>query len=304
MKSLNLTKLETEQQNKKTLKIDQVNTTEMLKMMNDEDSTVSESVRKEIPTISKIVDLAYISLKNGGRLFYVGAGTSGRLGILDASECPPTFGVSYELIQGIIAGGEKAIIKAQEGTEDRPEEGKKDLLNRNLTNKDIVIGIAASGRTPYVIGALNYAQEIGASSVSISCVSNARISKAAEIALEVVTGPEVLTGSTRLKAGTAQKMVLNMITTSVMIKLGKVYQNYMVDLQPTNKKLVNRAQEMIQDITGVDQSRANELYEAASGHVKTAIVMELGGLSAENAQKQLELNNGHISKAIREEKEE
>lgn len=300
MKRLNLTKLETEQQNQKSLKIDRVDTIEILKMMNDEDSTVSKSVRKEIITISKIVDLTYTSLKNGGRLFYIGAGTSGRLGVLDASECPPTFGVSYELVQGVIAGGEKAILKAQEGMEDKPEEGKRDLFNRNLTSNDIVIGIAASGRTPYVTGALNYAKEIGASSASISCVSNAKISEAADIALEIVTGPEILTGSTRLKAGTAQKMVLNMITTSVMIKLGKVYQNYMVDLQPTNRKLVSRAQEMIQDITGVNQSRAKELYEAANGHVKTAIVMELGGFSVERAQQQLELNNGHVSKAISE----
>ncbi|UJF14684.1 N-acetylmuramic acid 6-phosphate etherase [Jeotgalibaca sp. MA1X17-3] len=299
MESLNLAKLETEQQNQKSLKIDRVSTKEMLEMMNDEDLTVSKSVRKEIPTISKIVDLVYTSLENGGRLFYIGAGTSGRLGVLDASECPPTFGVSYELVQGLIAGGEKAILKAQEGVEDQPEEGKKDLISRNLTSKDVVIGIAASGRTPYVTGALNYAKEIGASSASISCVSKAKISEAADIALEIITGPEIITGSTRLKAGTAQKMILNMITTSVMIKLGKVYQNYMVDLQPTNKKLVSRAQEMIRDITGVDQSKAIELYEAANGHVKTAIMMELGGFSADCARKQLELNKGHISRAIR-----
>lgn len=304
MENLNLKKLETEQQNQKTLKIDRADTTEMLIMMNNEDATVSESVRKEIPTISEIVDSVYASLKNGGRLFYIGAGTSGRLGILDASECPPTFGVSHELVQGVIAGGKKAILKAQEGMEDKAEEGKKDLVNRHLTNKDIVIGIAASGRTPYVTGALNYAKDVGASSASISCVSDAKISEAADIALEIVTGPEVLTGSTRMKAGTAQKMVLNMITTSVMIKLGKVYQNYMVDLQPTNKKLVHRAQEIIRDITGVDQSRAKELYKAANGHVKTAIVMDLGELSAERAQELLQLNKGHVSKAIKESKKE
>lgn len=300
MKSKNLKKLETEQNNPNSVKIDQSSTREMLNIINDEDAKVSEIVKKEIPTITKLVDSAYDSLKNGGHLFYVGAGTSGRLGILDASECPPTFGVSHELVQGVIAGGEKAILKAQEGMEDLPEEGEKDLIDRRLTDKDIVIGIAASGRTPYVIGALNYAKSIGASTGSISCVSQSKLSEASDIGVEVVTGAEVITGSTRLKAGTAQKMVLNMISTGVMIKLGKVYQNYMVDLSPSNKKLVTRAKGMIQDITGVDVDRASELYERSNGHVKTAIVMEIIQVTADRAKELLDLNEGHVSQAIKD----
>lgn len=299
MKSTNLKKLETEQQNPGSVNIDQATTEEILEIMNHEDSTVSEVVNKEIPNIRRLVDASYEALKNGGRLFYIGAGTSGRLGILDASECPPTFGVSPELVQGIIAGGEKAILEAQEGMEDLTVEGKKDLISHDLTNKDIVIGIAASGRTPYVIGALNYAKSIGTATGSISCVRDSKLSEIAEFAVEVVTGAEVITGSTRLKAGTAQKMVLNMISTGAMIKLGKVYQNYMVDLNPTNKKLVTRAKSMIQDITGVTDKQATRLYEEANGHVKTAIVMELGQVGVDRAQKLLDLNEGHVSQAIK-----
>ncbi|MDN6731434.1 MAG: N-acetylmuramic acid 6-phosphate etherase [Atopostipes suicloacalis] len=304
MKSKNLKKLETEQQNPNSINIDQLSTSNMLEIMNREDAKVSKAVEKEIPNISKLVNASYQALKNGGRLFYIGAGTSGRLGILDASECPPTFGVSDELVQGMIAGGRDAILKAKEGMEDIPEEGKKDLIKKNLTKKDIVIGIAASGRTPYVIGGLNYAKNIGAKTGSISCVSHSELSQAADLPVEVVTGAEVITGSTRMKAGTAQKMVLNMVSTGTMIKLGKVYQNYMVDLNPTNKKLVSRAKGMIQDITGVDDAQANELYEAANGHVKTAIVMELGQVNASRAQKLLDSTEGHVAEAIKESKVE
>lgn len=304
MESKNLKKLETEQQNPNSVKIDQVSTIEMLEIMNEEDKKVSQIVQKEIPMIAKIVEASYESLKNGGRLFYMGAGTSGRLGILDASECPPTFGVSHELVQGLIAGGEGAIIKAKEGIEDLTEEGKKDLIEKNLTEKDMVIGIAASGRTPYVIGGLNYARSLGAHTGSISCVSDAKISEAAELAVEVVTGPEVITGSTRLKAGTAQKMVLNMISTGTMVKLGKVYQNYMVDLNPSNQKLVSRAKGMIQDITGVNDQKASELYDLANGHVKTAIVMELGQVNAQKAEELLTLTEGHVATAIKKSKVE
>lgn len=304
MKSKNLKKLETEQQNPHSVKIDQVSTKEMLEMMNAEDKKVSKLVQNEIPMIAKIVEASYESLKNGGRLFYIGAGTSGRLGILDASECPPTFGVSHELVQGLIAGGKEAIIKAKEGIEDLPEEGKKDLVEKNLNEKDMVIGIAASGRTPYVIGGLDYAKSIGAKTGSISCVSDSKLSEAADLAVEVVTGAEVITGSTRLKAGTAQKMVLNMISTGTMIKLGKVYQNYMVDLNPTNQKLVSRAKGMIQDITGVDDQKASELYDLANGHVKTAIVMELGQVNAQKAEELLTLTEGHVATAIKKSKVE
>lgn len=291
-------KLETERQNLNSIEIDQVNTKEILTILNDEDAKVSEIVRQEIPTIAKLVDATYESLKNGGRLFYVGAGTSGRLGVLDASECPPTFGVSYDLVQGVIAGGEKAILKAQEGMEDLPAEGEKDLISRELTEKDVVIGVAASGRTPYVIGALNYAKKRGALTGSISNVSEAELTNVVDIGIEVVTGAEAITGSTRLKAGTAQKMVLNMISTGVMIKLGKVYQNYMVDLNPTNEKLVRRAKNMIQDITGVNDMQANILYEEANGHVKTAIVMELAQVPFNQARELLQASNGHVAKAI------
>lgn len=300
MESGNLKKLETEQQNEQSIKIDEAKTEKILEIMNNEDAIVSEIVKKEIPTIAKLVDSTYESLKRGGRLFYIGAGTSGRLGVLDASECPPTFGVSHELVQGIIAGGKEAILKAQEGMEDLPVEGKNDLIKRHLTEKDIVVGIAASGRTPYVIGALDYANSIGATTGSISCVSASELSKEADIAVELVTGAEVITGSTRLKAGTAQKMALNMISTGAMIKLGKVYQNYMVDLNPTNKKLVTRAKAMIQDITGVNESQAERLYDRANGHVKTAIVMELGQVNAERARTTLDFYEGHVSQALKE----
>lgn len=300
MKSKHLKKLETEQQNPNSIKIDQVSTNEMLEIMNKEDAKVSKIVNDEIPKIAKIVDASYRSLKSGGRLFYIGAGTSGRLGILDASECPPTFGVSDKLVQGMIAGGKEAILKAKEGMEDLPDEGKKDLMKKNLTEKDMVIGIAASGRTPYVIGALNYAKSIGANTGSISCVSDSELSKAADLPVELVTGAEVITGSTRLKAGTAQKMVLNMISTGTMIKLGKVYQNYMVDLNPTNQKLVSRAKGMIQDITGVTDEQASVLYKAADSHVKTAIVMELGQVSANRAQELLDSTEGHVAEAIKD----
>lgn len=299
MKNESLKKLETEQQNPNSLTIDQVSTKDILTIINKEDAKVSEVVKTEIPSIAKLVDATYQSLKNGGRLFYVGAGTSGRLGILDASECPPTFGVSPELVQGVIAGGKKAILEAQEGMEDLPNEGEKELINRGLTEKDVVIGIAASGRTPYVIGALKYARSIGAVTGSITNVSHAKLTEIVDIGIEVVTGAEVITGSTRLKAGTAQKMVLNMISTGVMIKLGKVYQNYMVDLTPTNEKLVRRAQNMIQDITGVDEARANELYEQANGHVKTAIVMEIGQVTLNQAQELLDATDGHVAEAIK-----
>ena len=274
MENINLTHLETEQSNAQSIGIDRSSTEEMLIMMNNEDEKVSKVVREQIPKIAQLIDGVHASLQTGGRLFYIGAGTSGRLGILDASECPPTFGVSYELVQGIIAGGQNAILRAQEGVEDSKEKGQEDLIIHEVTPKDFVIGIAASGRTPYVIGALEYCKKIGVSTGSISCVSEAELSKVADYPVEVVVGSEVITGSTRLKAGTAQKLILNMISTGVMIKLGKVYKNYMVDVSPSNKKLVTRAVGMIKDITGVDEERAHALYEDSHQHVKTAIVME------------------------------
>lgn len=299
MENINLTHLETEQSNTQSIGIDRSSTEEMLIMMNNEDEKVSKVVREQIPKIAQLIDGVHESLQTGGRLFYIGAGTSGRLGILDASECPPTFGVSYELVQGIIAGGQNAILRAQEGVEDSKEKGQEDLIIHEVTPKDFVIGIAASGRTPYVIGALEYCKKIGVSTGSISCVSEAELSKVADYPVEVVVGSEVITGSTRLKAGTAQKLILNMISTGVMIKLGKVYKNYMVDVSPSNKKLVTRAVGMIKDITGVDEERAHALYEDSHQHVKTAIVMELGKVSYRDATALLDNTNGHVAEALK-----
>ena len=299
MENINLTHLETEQSNAQSSVIDRSSTEEILIMMNNEDEKVSKVVREQIPKIAQLIDGVHASLQTGGRLFYIGAGTSGRLGILDASECPPTFGVSYELVQGIIAGGQNAILRAQEGVEDSKEKGQEDLIIHEVTPKDFVIGIAASGRTPYVIGALEYCKKIGVSTGSISCVSEAELSKVADYPVEVVVGSEVITGSTRLKAGTAQKLILNMISTGVMIKLGKVYKNYMVDVSPSNKKLVTRAVGMIKDITGVDEERAHALYEDSHQHVKTAIVMELGKVSYRDATALLDNTNGHVAEALK-----
>lgn len=286
----NINYLDTEQRNQNTKNIDQLSTLEVLEKINAEDATVPVAIKKVLPAIEKIVDLAYTAVKAGGRVIYVGAGTSGRLGILDASECPPTYGVSPEMFQGIIAGGKEAIFKAKEGAEDSLTLAQKDLEEIHLSKNDLVVGIAASGRTPYVIGALQYAQKIGASTASIACSSHAKISQYADAPVEVITGAEVICGSTRMKAGTAQKLILNMISTTTMIKLGKVYQNYMVDVQPTNEKLKSRATHMIQEITGVSKEEAQALYKESNAHVKVAIVMALCHVDLDNAKKLLEEN--------------
>lgn len=286
----NINYLDTEQRNQNTKNIDQLSTLEVLEKINAEDATVPVAIKKVLPVIEKIVDLAYTAVKAGGRVIYVGAGTSGRLGILDASECPPTYGVSPEMFQGIIAGGKEAIFKAKEGAEDSLTLAQKDLEEIHLSKNDLVVGIAASGRTPYVIGALQYAQKIGASTASIACSSHAKISQYADAPVEVITGAEVICGSTRMKAGTAQKLILNMISTTTMIKLGKVYQNYMVDVQPTNEKLKSRATHMIQEITGVSKEEAQALYKESNAHVKVAIVMALCHVDLDNAKKLLEEN--------------
>lgn len=233
-------------------------------------------------------------MKKGGRIIYVGAGTSGRLGILDAVECPPTFSVDYNTIIGLIAGGEKAFIQAQEGAEDNPDFGKEDLLKINLTAKDVVIGIAASGRTPYVIGALEYANSIDATTIAISCTKQAKISNYADYNVEAVPGPEVLTGSTRLKAGTTQKLILNIISTLSMVSVGKVYQNLMVDVKPTNEKLVERSKNIICEATGVDYVTAQDFYMKANKSVKVAIVMILNDCDYEQALAILKKNNNFI----------
>lgn len=293
-----LERLTTEQRNNKTRNLDEMTTKEILQVMNEEDKTVAIAVSKELAQIEKLVQKVIASFRQGGRLIYMGAGTSGRLGILDAVECQPTFGTEKEMVQGLIAGGLEAFTNAVEGAEDNEELAVRDLQSIGLTEKDIVIGIAASGRTPYVISGLRYAKHIGAATGSIACNKGAEISKYADISVEVETGPEVLTGSTRLKAGTAQKMVLNMISTASMIGIGKVYKNLMVDVQATNVKLKERAKRIIMQAADVDAKTAEQYYEAAQGHVKTAIVMILLQCSYEEATERLQKANGFVRQAL------
>lgn len=293
-----LSKMSTEQINERTQDLDILPIREALEIMNEEDQKVAIAVKKEIPQIEKAVKAVIETFNNSGRLIYVGAGTSGRLGVLDAVECPPTFGTPPEMVQGLIAGGEEAFVKAIEGAEDSMELGADDLKNIGLNSKDIVVGIAASGRTPYVKGALNYAKEIGCKTVAIACNKNSEIGAIADIAIEVVVGPEVLAGSTRLKAGTAQKLVLNMISTISMVGLGKAYKNLMVDVQLNNIKLQSRAENIVVVATGVDRKIARETLEKAGGSVKLAITMILLNCDREEAEKKLAEANGHIRKII------
>lgn len=290
--------LTTEQVNEQSKNIDQQTSYGILEIMNAEDSKVGEAVQKCLHEIASAVDQIHLAIKSGGRLIYVGAGTSGRLGLLDAAECPPTFGTPHDMVQAIMAGGAEAILKAIEGAEDNAEQGAQDLKDKNLTPKDIVVGITASGRTPYVTGALNYAKELGAGTVAIACNKNSRVGQIADVAIEVEVGPEVITGSTRLKAATAQKMILNMLSTATMVKLGKVYQNLMIDVAPTNVKLVDRARRIISSITGFTYEKAAEALEQANLEVKTAIVMLEGGVSPEEARKALEEAEGLVRGAI------
>lgn len=295
---LNLKGLTTETRNENTKNIDKMSTIDMVRLINQEDQKVAIAVEKESENIAKAIDVIYEALLNGGRLIYMGAGTSGRLGILDASECPPTYGVSDELVQGLIAGGSEAILKAKEGAEDSKEFGKEDLVNIELTSKDVVCGIAASGRTPYVIGGAEYAKEIGARTISVACNGDSELSKVVEIPIAPVVGPEVVTGSTRMKSGTAQKLVLNMLSTGTMIKLGKVYGNLMVDVKSTNEKLVERAKNIVVEATGVDKEEATNLLKATDFNVKLAIFMKLSGLSKEESQNVLDEKKGHISNSL------
>ena len=298
MDKLNLGKLTTESRNQNTLDIDKVSTIEMLQKINEEDKKVAIAVEKEIPQIANVIDRTVERMQNGGRLIYIGAGTSGRLGILDASECPPTYGVSEELVQGVIAGGTEAIFRAQEGAEDSKELAVKDLKERNLNENDIVVGIAASGRTPYVIGGLEYANEIGALTVSVTCNKDSEVSKCAKISIAPVVGPEVVTGSTRLKSGTAQKLVLNMLSTGSMIKLGKVYGNLMVDVQTTNEKLVERAKKIVSEATGLNIEESTKVLNETNFDVKLAIFMVLSNLDKEEAKSKLDEAKGYIAKAL------
>ncbi|MFY4774177.1 N-acetylmuramic acid 6-phosphate etherase [Metabacillus sp. RGM 3146] len=290
--------LTTESRNETTMQIDTDTTKDILEKMNEEDQKVAIAVRKVLPEVELAVEFTVNSLKKGGRLIYLGAGTSGRLGVLDAVECPPTFGSSPESVLALMAGGENAFIKAVEGAEDKMELGEEDLKRIQLTADDTVIGIAASGRTPYVIGALNFARSAGAKTVALSCNEGAEISKAADLAIEVITGPESLTGSTRMKAATAHKMILNMISTASMIKLGKVYENLMVDVNVSNFKLKERAISIIQTVTGNTREKAKEALEEANHQVKPAIVMLNTGTSYKEALSLLEQANGFVRQAI------
>ncbi|MFL1468677.1 N-acetylmuramic acid 6-phosphate etherase [Paraclostridium bifermentans] len=299
MDKLNLSKLTTESRNQNTLNIDKVSTLEMVKMINEEDKKVANAIEIELPQIAEAIDGIVERMQKGGRLIYIGAGTSGRLGILDASECPPTYGVSEELVQGLIAGGQEAIFRAKEGAEDSKELAVLDLKDKHLNENDTVVGIAASGRTPYVIGGLEYANEIGALTISVTCNADSQVAKEAKIAISPVVGAEVVTGSTRLKSGTAQKLVLNMISTGSMIKMGKVYGNLMVDVKATNEKLVERSKKIVCEATGVSFKEAETILNETGFDVKLSIFMILSNLEKEEAKVILEMNNGYIAKALK-----
>lgn len=298
MKKIDLEKLTTESRNQNTLDIDKVSTLEMVKMINDEDKKVALAVEEELPKIAEAIDGIVKRIHKGGRLIYIGAGTSGRLGILDASECPPTYGVSEELVQGIIAGGKEAIFRAKEGAEDSKELAIEDLKNISLNENDTVVGLAASGRTPYVIGGLDYANEIGALTVAVTCNSNSEVAKSAKISIAPVVGAEVVTGSTRLKSGTAQKLVLNMLSTGTMIKLGKVYGNLMVDVKATNEKLVERAKKIVCEATGIEREEAEQILKDTDFDVKLSIFMILSKLNKNDAKKLLDESKGYIAEAL------
>ncbi|PJC59710.1 MAG: N-acetylmuramic acid 6-phosphate etherase, partial [Ignavibacteria bacterium CG_4_9_14_0_2_um_filter_37_13] len=280
--------LATEQRNPHSMEIDACSTLEILKIINDEDKLVPLAVEQELPYIERAVDLIVKAFKNGGRLLYFGAGTSGRLGVVDASECPPTYGTLPEMVQGFIAGGKEAMFVSQEGAEDHEENGAADILKANVTAKDVVCGIAASKRTPYVLGAVKKAKELGAATLYVTCNPRSKFDiKEVDVAICPYVGPEVVMGSTRMKSGTAQKLVLNMLTTSAMIRMGKVYENMMIDLQMTNKKLVERAKRIVMTITGVDYDTATSFLVKAEWHVKSALVMIKASVSLEEAHKRL-----------------
>ena len=297
--SLNLKNMSTETRNQNTMNLDIMTPLEVVTVMNQEDAGVPEAIKPALPNIAQCVTWAISSIEAVGRIIYMGAGTSGRLGVLDAVECPPTFGVAPEVVVGLIAGGEKAFVKAVEGAEDSCELGRQDLVDINLEARDIVIGIAASGRTPYVLGGLAYAKEVGCHTVGISCNPGSAVGAAAELAIEVVPGPECLTGSTRLKSGTCQKLILNMISTATMVGCGKAYQNLMVDVMQTNEKLVVRAQNIVMEATGCDRETAAEKIAIAGGNAKTAITMILADCSLEEAKCRLEKAKGHVREAIK-----
>ena len=293
-----LNKLDTEQRNPVTSEIDLADPLEIVTLINQEDQKVANFVEKRLQEIAQSVQLVSDSISQGGKLLYFGAGTSGRLGVLDAAECPPTFGTEPHQVQGFIAGGEDAMFVAQEGAEDSEEIGAKDLMAANPTKIDVVCGLAASGRTPYVIGVIKKAEELGIKTILVTTVPKAQLPVLADIVIDVPVGPEVIMGSTRMKSGTAQKMVLNMITTGAFIRQGKVLENVMVDLKLTNEKLVERAKRIITTFGNVTYEESEQLLSASGGHVKTALVMALGNLEKEEAKSLLAENNGFIRRAL------
>ncbi|WP_099073909.1 N-acetylmuramic acid 6-phosphate etherase [Proteus alimentorum] len=298
--AIDLSNLVTESRNHNSENIDTLSTLDMLKVINNEDKKVPLAVEKTLPEIAQLVDKVAIAFSQGGRLIYCGAGTSGRLGILDASECPPTYGTPHEMVIGLIAGGHKAILQAVENAEDNQELGEQDLRQLNFNEKDVLVGIAASGRTPYVIGALNYAKSLGATTGAISCNPESPIAQIADIAITPIVGAEVVTGSSRMKAGTAQKLILNMITTGAMIKMGKVFGNLMVDVEATNAKLVERQIRIVMQATECERAVAEEALSQCQRHCKTAILMILAGVGAQQATQMLNKNKGFIRKALGE----
>lgn len=297
---IDLSQMITEGRNPASQNIDELSTEAMLRVINDEDKKVALAVEAIVPQIAQVVDAITLAFSKGGRLIYCGAGTSGRLGILDASECPPTFGTPRSQVVGLIAGGHTAILQAVENAEDNHEQGAQDLKDIDFHANDVLVGIAASGRTPYVLGALAYAKQLGAFSAALTCNPNSPMSQAADVALTPVVGPEVVTGSSRMKAGTAQKLVLNMLTTGAMIRSGKVYGNLMVDVEATNQKLVQRQINIVKQATDCDDATARQALNACQGHCKTAIVMVLAGLYASEAKALLNQNSGFIRRALRE----
>ena len=296
--SISLNKMSTEQRNQHTMNLDNMSALDIVTEMNREDATIAEAIQPCLPKIAEVAEWAAESLSSGGRVFYMGAGTSGRIGVLDASECPPTFGISPDKVVGLIAGGPGAIIKSVEGAEDSMELGANDLKKNKLEKMDLVVGLAASGRTPYVIGGIKYANSVGCRTVAISCNRESQIGKISDCAIDVVVGPEVLTGSTRLKAGTAEKMILNMISTTAMVKLGKVYENLMVDVVQSNEKLQARAENIVMAATGANKETAKKMIGMSDGNCKIAIVMLLAKCTKVMAIQLLKENNGSVRMAV------
>ncbi len=298
-----LSHLVSEGRNPDTMDIDLLSSQEIVERLNQQDKQVPLAVEAVLPQIAQAVDKITAAFKQGGRLIYLGAGTSGRLGVLDASECPPTFGVSDQMVIGLIAGGKEAMFTAQEGAEDNATLGAHDLQQIDFSSKDVLVGIAASGRTPYVIGALEYANDLGATTIALSCNPDSPIAEIAQIAISPVVGPEALTGSTRLKSGTAQKLVLNMLTTASMIRLGKSYQNLMVDVRATNRKLIARAVRIVMQATDCQREEAEALLKESHNNAKLAILMHLTGMNYEQATAKLSQSDGFLRRAMEEHEE-